>query len=76
MPDLLPRNNKIELKANLRGADFSYTLKDLSGKVIYSQQALNPNQIYIEKLNLHDVCYNLEVLDKNNYGFSYWAFPD
>lgn len=76
MPDLLPRNSSIELKSNLRGADFSYTLKDLFGNVIYSKQALNPNQIYIEKLNLPDGCYTWEVLDKSNYGLSYWAFPD
>lgn len=75
MPDLLPKNSKIELKANLRGADFSYTLKDLTGNVIFMQSALTPNQTYIEVLNLPNGCYTLEVIDKNNYGLSYWAYP-
>lgn len=75
MPDLLQKKSKIELKTNLRGADFSYSLKDLTGKVIFSQQSLNPDQLYIEELDLPNGCYTLEVIDKNNYGLSYWAFP-
>jgi hypothetical protein len=76
MPDLLPYNAKFELKTNLRGNDFDYSLKDVQGNVIFSKNNLLNSTTYNETFNLPQGCYTLEVTDNQNYGLSYWAFPD
>ncbi|MGB9701103.1 MAG: LamG-like jellyroll fold domain-containing protein [Candidatus Kapaibacteriota bacterium] len=76
MPDLLPYDSKFELKTNLRGNDFSYVLKDVQGNIVFSKDNLLNSTTYNETFNLPQGCYTLEVTDINNYGLSYWAFPD
>jgi hypothetical protein len=76
MPDLLPYNSKLELKTNLRASDFSYSVKDIQGNIVYSNSSLANSKTYNEVFNMPQGCYTLEVTDANNLGLSYWAYPD
>ncbi len=76
MPDLYTNKVVLHFKTNLRASDFQLTLKDLAGNVVLALTNLENNKLYREELNLSQGCYTLEVIDNNNYGLSYWAFPD
>lgn len=76
MPDLYKNKVVLHFKTNLRASDFRLTVKDLAGNTILSLTNLQPNTLYRKELELSQGCYTLEVTDINNYGLSYWAFPD
>ena len=76
MPDLYTNKVVLHFKTNLRANDFRLTVKDLAGNTILSLTNLQPNTLYRKELELSQGCYTLEVTDINNYGLSYWAFPD
>ncbi len=76
MPDLYEQKITIHLQTNRRAGDFSLVVKDITGNEVISRTNLSNQTLYKEKLELTDGCYTMEVVDVNNLGLSYWAYPD
>ncbi len=75
MPDLLPEKIIIVYKTNNRPQHYTFEIKDLQGKVVFSKSGLASNTVYKDTLNVPQGCYTFEFTDMYNMGLSYWAYP-
>ncbi len=78
LPDFYGKKIIVELKNNLRGQHFSYSIADLDGDklVNHSYNTMAASSIYRDTITVSDQCLTLELKDQYQYGLSYWAYPD
>lgn len=76
VPDLYNEPFVIKLKSNNQPERYSITIKDIFGDVVFSRIEMDPNIIYIDTIDLDEGCYTLELIDLEDMGLSYWAYPE
>ncbi|MCB9169406.1 MAG: hypothetical protein H6597_05910 [Flavobacteriales bacterium] len=75
LPVTYTDNFIVYFKTNNRAYENTLTIRDVYGNAVYSRSALDNNTTYADTLSLFDGCYEFEVTDSGNDGFSYWADP-
>ena len=75
MPDIFEQDIMIHYQTNNRPNDYTLRIKDISGEVVWDMKLVSPSKLYEEPLELPKGCYTLEMIDRNNMGLSYWAYP-
>ncbi len=77
MPDVYPTGGLVVFfQTNNRPFENSYTIRDVSGNVVYQHDNLSANTLYKDSVYLWDGCYTFHFLDTGNDGLSYWADPN
>ncbi len=76
MPDLYEENFILNLKMNKQPERFHLTIKNELNEVVYTIDEFFADSVYFEQLQLSKGCYTLELLDDENIGLSYWAYPE
>jgi len=76
MPDLYGETLVLQLKTNLEAWRYTLTIWDIDGNVVHSRSGMTNNTTYNDTLYFDDGCYTMELLDSENMGLSYWAYPD
>ncbi len=72
-PPLYYNEFEIRLLTNKGASEqYSYTLKDASGKVITEKSNFSDNTQYTDSLYLPDGCYEFRFLNHLGYGLSWW----
>lgn len=75
VPDMYNETMILELKTNHQAYRYSLTVTNLEGDVVLSMDTLQNDTVYYDTLNVADGCYTIELLDIENMGLSYWAYP-
>jgi len=73
MPEEYPNDFIIWYKTNNYPQQNSFTVKDLSGDVVFEQNSFDVLTTYRDTMDLSPGCYTFEFLDSGNDGLSYWA---
>lgn len=76
MPDLMNEPFITLLKTNNQSWRYSLVVKDIEGNEWLHLDDLENNAYYLDTLDLPDGCYTLELLDTDNMGLTYWAYPE
>jgi hypothetical protein len=76
MPDFYNEPFIIQLKTNNQAYRYSMEVRDVLGNVLISRNNLENNTVYRDTINFTDGCYTLELLDQEDMGLSYWAYPE
>ncbi|MCB0790826.1 MAG: hypothetical protein H6595_10345 [Flavobacteriales bacterium] len=75
LPVTYTDNFIVYFKTNNRANENTLTIRDVYGNAVYSRTNLTNNTTYADTLSLYDGCYEFEVTDSGNDGFTYWADP-
>lgn len=75
VPDLYSGKPVLWYRTNKRAADYSLTIRDIDGDVVYFKDDVENETLYKDPLDLPPGCYTLELSDPNHLGLSYWAVP-
>ena len=76
IPDLYEQGMVFKLKTNNQAYRYSMEIKDIEGNVVLTRDNLENNTIYFDTLNFDYGCYTLELIDTENMGLTYWAYPE
>jgi hypothetical protein len=76
LPDFYDEAFIIQLKTNNQAYRYSMEVRDVLGNVLISRSNLENNTIYYDTVNFTDGCYTLELIDQEDMGLSYWAYPE
>jgi hypothetical protein len=76
IPEVVPADFYIQLRTNLYGNETSYKIYDEAGNVVFHKTGLANNTTYRDTFHLGVGCYQLEVLDSDGDGLSFWANND
>jgi hypothetical protein len=72
-PEMFNETIYFELLTNKRGADFSYSIKDIDGNYIFNRENLANETTYRDTINVKDIgFYTLELNDVRQYGLELW----
>lgn len=75
VPDMYNETLVLHLKMNHQAYRYSLNVTNLEGEVVFSRTDMANDSLYVDTLNLEDGCYTIELLDTENMGLSYWAYP-
>ncbi len=64
------------MKTNNQAHRYHMQIRDVLGNVVVDLDNLENNTIYIDTINYSDGCYTLELIDDEDMGLSYWAYPE
>ena len=76
MPDLIDVPIVLELKTNKQAYRFSLEVRDIMGNIILRKDSLENTTTYRDTLDLPYGCYSIELLDIEDIGLYYWAYPE
>ncbi len=76
VPDMYNETMVLHMKMNHQAYRYSLTVTNLAGEVVFSRTGMANDSIYLDTLNLPDDCYTIELLDIENMGLTYWAYPE
>jgi hypothetical protein len=74
-PDLYSKQCVVQLQTNSRASDFTYAVIDADGNFPIFRNFLDNNTLYSDTLEFKPGCYTIQLIDENNLGLSYWAYP-
>lgn len=75
IPDLYNDNFVLTLQMNHQAHRYYINIRDMNDEVVYSRLEMTNDSLYQDTLNLANGCYTLELIDTENMGLSYWAYP-
>lgn len=75
-PTYYATNFRLRLRTNNLPQENYYTIRDISGDVVFSRDDLTANTTYTDTLNLAPGCYTFEIYDSGLDGLYYWAYPE
>ncbi len=75
MPDMYNQPLVLWLKTNHQAYRYSMVVKDVMGETVYLRTELSNDSIYVDTLDIENGCYTIELIDEENMGLSYWAYP-
>ncbi|MFH1119722.1 MAG: LamG-like jellyroll fold domain-containing protein [Bacteroidota bacterium] len=76
MPDFYNEPFVLNFKTNKQAYRYSLKIRDNTGQELLSLENLENNTVYTDTIGYADGCYTLELLDQENLGLSYWAYPE
>ncbi len=76
MPDFYREPFVLYLKTNKEAYRYTLKIKDNTGQDVFVWENLENNIIYSDTIDFSDGCYTLELIDQENLGLSYWAYPE
>ena len=76
LPDFYDEPFIIQLKTNNQAYRYSLEVRDVLGNVLISRNNLENNTVYRDTLNFSDGCYTIELIDQEDMGLTYWAYPE
>ncbi|MCD4730555.1 MAG: T9SS type A sorting domain-containing protein, partial [Bacteroidales bacterium] len=75
LPDMYDQPFFFQLKTNNQAYRYHMQIRDVLGNVIIDLDNLENNTIYRDTIDFTDGCYTLELIDDEDMGLSYWAYP-
>lgn len=76
LPDFYDEPFIIQLKTNNQAYRYSMEVRDVLGNVLISRNSLSNNTVYLDTIQFTDGCYTLELIDQEDMGLAYWAYPE
>lgn len=76
IPAVLPARFIIETTTNKKPQDNSFTIKDASGKTVYTRFFSNASVLNRDTIDLGLGCYTFEMIDQGKNGLAFWANND
>jgi hypothetical protein len=76
LPDFYDNPFIIQLKTNNQAYRYSLEVRDVLGNVKISRNNLDNNTVYRDTIGFTDGCYTLELIDQEDMGLAYWAYPE
>ncbi len=76
IPDLYSEKLVLHLKMNKQPYRYSISIKNLNHEEVYSRSGMKADSIYMDTLDFGDGCYTLELIDNQDMGLTYWAYPE
>jgi len=76
LPDMYDQPFFFQLKTNNQAYRYHMQIRDVLGNVIIDLDNLENNTIYRDTIDFTDGCYTLELIDDEDMGLSYWAYPE
>ena len=75
LPDLFDESFILQLKTNSQAYRYSLEVRDVLGNVLLTWDNLDNNTVYSDTIDYADGCYTIELIDDEDMGLSYWAYP-
>jgi len=75
LPDLWDEPFMLLLKTNNQAYRYHLQIRDVHGSVLIDWDNLENNTVYMDTIDFGDGCYTLELIDSEDMGLSYWAYP-
>jgi hypothetical protein len=76
LPDFYDELFIIQLKTNNQAYRYSLEVRDVLGNIKISRNNLENNIVYRDTIDFTDGCYTLELIDQEDMGLAYWAYPE
>lgn len=76
LPDFYDQPFIIQLRTNNQAYRYSMEVRDVLGNILISRSNLSNNTVYRDTINFTDGCYTLELIDQEDMGLAYWAYPE
>jgi len=75
MTDMYDEPFIIQLKTNNQAYRYNLEFRDVNGNVLLSWDNLENNTIYTDTVDYGDGCFTIELVDEEDMGLQYWAYP-
>jgi len=75
MSDMYDEPFVMQLKTNNEAYRYSLELRDITGNVLLTWDNLENNTVYRDTVNFGDGCFTIELIDEEDMGLTYWAYP-
>lgn len=75
MPDMYDEPFIMQLKTNNQAYRYSLEVRDVNGNVLLNWDNLENNTIYTDTMDYGDGCFTIELIDEEDMGLTYWAYP-
>ncbi|MCD4682930.1 MAG: T9SS type A sorting domain-containing protein, partial [Bacteroidales bacterium] len=75
LPDLFDEPFVLQLKTNNQAYRYSLEVRDVLGNILLNWDDLDNNTVYRDTIDYTDGCYTIELIDEEDMGLSYWAYP-
>ena len=75
IPDMYDEPMVLQLRTNKQAYRYTLEVRDIMGGIALSRSNLANDSIYNDTLNLANGCYTITLLDEEDMGLSYWAYP-
>jgi len=75
MSDMYDEPFIMQLKTNNQAYRYSLELRDVTGNVLLTWDNLENNTVYRDTINYGDGCFTIELIDEEDMGLTYWAYP-
>jgi len=76
IPDMYDETIVLQLKTNHQAYRFSLFVTDIAGNEVLSRPILVSDSLYKDTLNIPHGCYTVTLIDEEDMGLSYWAYPE
>jgi len=76
IPDMYNETIVLKLKTNKQAYRFSLSVTDIEGNEVLSRPNLANDSLYTDTLNIPNGCYTILLLDEEDMGLTYWAYPE
>ncbi|MFC2101861.1 LamG-like jellyroll fold domain-containing protein [Bacteroidota bacterium] len=76
MPDMYDETIVLKLKTNKQPWRYTLTVTDIAGNDLLTLADLAKDSTYIDTLNIPNGCYTITLIDDEDMGLSYWAYPE
>ena len=76
IPDMYNNTIILRLKTNQQPWRYSLTVTDVFDNVLFTRSNMDINTIYNDTLDLGNGCYTITLLDQEDMGLTYWAYPE
>jgi len=75
LPDLFNEPFVLQMKTNNQAYRYSLEVRDVLGNILLSWDDLENQTVYRDTIDYPDGCYTIELIDEEDMGLSYWAYP-
>ncbi len=75
LPDLFDEPFVLQMKTNNQAYRYSLEVRDILGNILLNWDDLDNNTVYRDTIDYTDGCYTIELIDEEDMGLSYWAYP-
>ncbi|MEZ5195644.1 MAG: LamG-like jellyroll fold domain-containing protein [Bacteroidales bacterium] len=75
LPDMYDEPFILQMKTNNEAYRYRLQVRDVLGNVLLDWDNLENNTVYRDTLNYSDGCYTVELIDAEDMGLTYWAYP-
>lgn len=76
LPDLFDEPFILYLKTNNQAYRYHLQVRDVLGNIMMEWDNLENNTVYRDTMDFPFGCYTVELIDDEDMGLSYWAYPE